>query len=284
MLAQARLKKNASDAEALYLLGAAEGLESVFAAGVERRFLAALRNGSSSVEHHREVLKLNPDYKDAELTIGLYNYVVGSLPLGLKIVAGTMGHRGSKRKGLETLERVANEGHWSRDVARVLLVDIYKREKRWKDSMAVASDLSARYPKNYMFKLQVADALSADLASQRQMTTDDRSRVFGVFDGLLRDPATPASASDIIHYRYGEALAAAGQNERAAREFLLAARHSSEKGLTSMARLRAAQSLDLVGKRPEALAEYRAVLTGPDLYNLHQEARRGLREPYKPVK
>lgn len=288
-LSEARLRLNSSDTEALYFLGATEGLESAFAAAVERRYLGALRSGSRAVDRHRAVLKLAPDYHDAELTIGLYNYIVGSLPLSLKIMAGTIGYRGSKKRGLETLERVAKEGRWARDLARVLLMDLYKREKRWADAAALATDLSGRYPKNYIFKLQIADAVSNELANQRQKksagpSAADYDRVFEIFENLLRDKKLAEAgngAAEIVHFRYGEALAAAGQNERAAREFLTVARRSSEAGLVTMARLRAGQTLDLLGKRPEALVEYRAVLNGPDIYNLHQEARRGLREPYK---
>ena len=287
-LSEARLRRNPSDLEALYFLGAAEGLESAFAAGVERRFMAALRTGSRSVDRHREVLKRAPDYRDAELTIGLYNYIIGSLPMAVKIVAGTMGFRGSKKRGLETLERVAREGKWAKDVARVLLVDLYKREKRWNDAATAATELSTRYPRNYLFKLQIADALSEQIEHTRDKriaTTSisaEQQRVLDIFEDLLRDRTNSAAgALDVIHYRYGETLLAAGQNERALKEFLVVARRSSEAGLASIARLRAAHSLDLAGKRREALEEYRAVLTAPDIYNSHDQAKRGLREPYK---
>jgi tetratricopeptide (TPR) repeat protein len=287
-LSEARLRQNPSDVEALYFLGAAEGLESAFAAGVERRFMAALRTGSRSVDRHREVLKRAPDNRDAELTIGLYNYIVGSLPMAVKIVAGTMGYKGSKKRGLETLERVAKEGKWAKDVARVLLVDLYKREKRWNDAATVATELSMKYPRNYLFKLQIADALSVQIEHTRDKriaTTSispEQQRVFDIFEELLRDRSnSTASASDVIHYRYGETLLAAGQTERALKEFLVVARRSSEAGLASIARLRAAHVLDLSGKRREALEEYRAVLTAPDIFNSHDQAKRGLREPYK---
>jgi len=288
-LSEARLRQNPSDTEALYFLGAVEGLESAFAAGVERRFMAALRSGSRSVDRHREVLKREPDYRDAELTIGLYNYIVGSLPIGVKLVAGTMGYKGSRKRGLETLERVAKEGKWARDVARVLLVDLYKREKRWNDAANIATELSTRYPRNYLFKLQIADALTEQIAHTSEKRTGatsisaEQQRVFDILEDLLRDRSvsSTAGASDVIHYRYGESLLAAGQNERALKEFLVVARRSSEAGLASIARLRAAHALDLAGKRREALDEYRAVLTAPDIYNSHDLAKRGLREPYK---
>lgn len=157
-LSQARLRKNPKDIEALYFLGAAEGLEAAFTAGVERKFMPAFRSGTDSVEHHRALLKLAPDFHDAELTIGLMNYVVGSLPLPAKMLAATMGVRGSKKRGLEALERVATKGKWARDVARMLLIDLYKREKRFDAAADVARQLAEKYPRNNLFKLQMTDA------------------------------------------------------------------------------------------------------------------------------
>src|SRR5262245_53785506 len=63
-LAEARLKTNPKDVEALYFLGATEGLKASFEEAVERRHFAALRNGSSAVDRHRDVIKLDPNYHD----------------------------------------------------------------------------------------------------------------------------------------------------------------------------------------------------------------------------
>jgi hypothetical protein len=116
-------------------------LEAAYYAGIERKFMSALKSAQDSVEHHRALLKTAPNFHDAELTIGLYNYVVGDLPLPVKMLVSPMGVKGSKKRGLEALERVAREGHWARDLALVLLVDLYKREKRWSDSIKVTRDL-----------------------------------------------------------------------------------------------------------------------------------------------
>ena len=158
-LSEARLRKDPKDVDALYFLGAAQGLEAAFAAGVERKFMPAFRSGTDAVERHRAVLKLAPDFHDAELTIGLMNYVIGSLPLPTRMLAATMGVRGSKKRGLEALERVAKEGKWARDIARMLLIDLYKREKRFADAAEMARQLAEKYPRNNIFKFQMADAL-----------------------------------------------------------------------------------------------------------------------------
>jgi predicted Zn-dependent protease len=204
-LSEARLRKDPRDVEALYFLGAAEGLEAAYAAGVEKRFMAALRSASSSVDHHQEVLKLAPDFHDAELTIGLQNYVIGSLPLPLKMIAATMGVRGSKKRGLETLERVSREGQWARDVARVLLIDLYKREKRWNDAIKMAHDLSEKYPRNYLFKLQMADALASEIVILRKAktpSTSEEKELTNIFTSLSRDKSLDKSTLELVQHRW----------------------------------------------------------------------------------
>src|SRR6266481_8407551 len=122
LLAEARLKQFPRDPEALYFLGATEGLKASFEEAVERRHFAALKDGSNAVDHHRDVIRIDPSYHDAEITIGLYDYVVGALPLAQKILAGIAGFHGSKKRGLATLERVTKEGKWVRDDAKTLLI------------------------------------------------------------------------------------------------------------------------------------------------------------------
>ena len=211
-LAEARLRRNPRDVEALYFLGAAEGLEAAFSAAVERKFMSALRTGADAVDHHRKVLELSPQFHDAELTIGLQDYVIGSLPLPLKMLAGTIGVRGSKKRGLKELERVAAEGQWGRDVARVLLVDLYKREKRWDDAIAMARELSERYPRNYLFKLQMADAMTLKISAAKKsknpkspVSPADERELFAIFDSLLRDK-TFAAQTQLIQFRRNETL------------------------------------------------------------------------------
>jgi hypothetical protein len=211
-LAEARLKQNARDVEALYFLGAAEGLEAAYAAGVERKYMPALRTGSSAVNHHRKVLDLSPEFHDAELTLGLQNYVIGSLSLPLKMLAKTVGVSGSKKRGLKELERVAQEGHWAREVARVLLVDLYKREKRWDDAIATARELSNKYPRNYLFKLQLANAITLKIAAARKAKNSapvidpaEEREVFAIFESLLRDK-TFAAQTQLINSRRDESV------------------------------------------------------------------------------
>jgi hypothetical protein len=289
-LAKARLRRDPKDVEALYFLGATEGLKAAFATAVQRSFMSALSDGSSSADRHREVIKLDPEFHDAELTIGLYDYVVGSLPGPVKLLASIVGTRGSKKRGLLTIQRVAEQGSFARDDARALLIVLFKREKRYEDALAISRELGAKYPRNYLFKLESADALVSMAAQARQAgrTADAvkaENETLAIFDSLLRDRSTREAASrslDLVHFRYGDALLNAGQAEAAAREFLAAANVSgAEPGLATLAHLQAARAFDLAGKRNDALAQYRQVLTRPDVSGAHTEAKQGLKEPYK---
>jgi hypothetical protein len=293
-LCEARLKRDPKDVEALYYLGAVEGLKAAFAGAVERSFMSALKSGRESVDRHRDVVKLDPTFHDARVTIGMYDYVVGTLPLPVKIGATFLGIRGSKKKGLATLEQVAREGTWAKDDAGFLLIALLKRERRYRDSYAYAAALAEKYPRNYLFKMEAADALVSQAAAERTIdppaARKSEEQAFAIFDSLLAparapqrgETAAPKPPLDLVHYSYGEALFVAGQPERAVREFLAVTEQAgAEASLSTRARLRAAQALDLAGKREAALDEYRKVLTRPNVYDSHEEARRGLKEPYK---
>ena len=290
-LCEARLKQNPKDEDALYYLGAVEGLKAAWGSMVERSFMSALTNGKDSVEHHRDLVKIDPNYTDAKVTIGMYDYVVGTLPPLYKLGATFLGYRGSRKRGLATLEQVAREGKWARDDAKSLLIALLKRENRFRDAYNYANELATKYPRNYLFKMEAADALvsqaEVDRATNPDAAKKTEAEAFAVFDSLLASaqhpaPNVPRPPLDLVHYNYGDALLVAGQAERAAKELLAAATvPGAESSMVTRARLRAAQALDVAGKREEALNEYKAVLARPNVFDSHEDAKRGLKEPYK---
>lgn len=289
-IAKAGMERNPHDAQTLYVLGATESLIAAFAATVERRFIVALRSGSSGVDTQRKVIKLDPSFHDAELTIGMYDYIVGTLPLPVRMLASIAGARGSKKRGIQTLERVAKEGQWTRDDAKVLLIAIYKKEKRFPEALALSRELQEKYPRNYLFRLETADTLVSQAATERQPSktkeADARaSEALRTFERMLHERSAADDAPralDLVHFRYGEALLLMGQAQRAATEFLAATTvRGADAGTVSRAHLRAAQSFDLAGKRNEALGEYRVVLSRPNVYDSYDQARLGQKKPYR---
>jgi tetratricopeptide (TPR) repeat protein len=289
LLARARLERNSRDTHALYFLGATQGLSAAFKGTLEGSVVGAMREGSGGVDKQRALLKLDPNFHDAELSIGLYEYTVGALPLPVKVLAAIANVRGSKKRGLETLERVSREGHLERYISRLILVTLYKRERRYSEGLDRARELTARYPRSYLFKLAEADALVSQATASRQTNQATAASMereaFLIFDSMLDGQATreaPARPLELIHFIYGEALLKAGQTERAARQFSAAAiAPRVDQSIVTIAHLRGAQAFDMAGRRREALAGYELVMKRADVYHSHERAAQGLRKPYK---
>jgi hypothetical protein len=159
------------------------------------------------------------------------------------------------------------------------------REKRYGEAAEQARQLSAKYPRNYLYRLEAADALisqatMAGRTNDAPAGADAACEAFAVYEELLHDErvaSTVARQKDLIHFKYGEALLKAGRTERAAAEFLAAANaERADEGLATMAHLYAAQALDASNKRAEAMVQYRLVLSRPNAFDSHDEAHKGL--------
>jgi tetratricopeptide (TPR) repeat protein len=276
-MAQAKTKalalvaRNKNDADALYYLGAFYGVMAGYEASTARKFFSAMRNGSRSVDAHQKVLKLKPDYYDAYLSVGMYDYVVGSLPFAYRAIATLIGIRGNKQRGITRLQTVVEKEAATADDARVLLLAVYQNEKRHADALKLLDELSAKYPRSYLIRLERAYTL---------VTLNRAEDAYKAFDELLKDPAA-APAIDLIHFQYAEALALNKEYQRAAEQFLLVPKSKvADANLATLALLRTAQVYDLAGQRNDALAQYKAVLARPNVFDTREQAQKGIKEPF----
>jgi tetratricopeptide (TPR) repeat protein len=269
--ALALVARNKNDADALYFLGAYYGVMAGYEASVARKFFSAMRNGSRCVDAHEKVLKLKPDYYDAYLSIGVYDYIAGSLSFGYKVMATMVGVRGNKKRGISRLQTIIEKNALTADDARVLLATIFQNEKRHNDALTLLEELSSKYPRSYLLKLERASTL---------MTLNRPDEAYVIFESLLKDPVA-SSAIDLIHYQYAESLARNKEHKRAAAEFTAVCYvDGGDANLATVSRLRAAQMYDLAGERQEAVAQYKAVLARPNVYDTRQQAERGLSKPF----
>lgn len=272
-LAQARLEVNPNDVEALYYMGIAKNISAGYDATVKRSFLSALRNGSKGVDLHRKVIKLDPALVDAQLSIGLFNYVVGSLPWGVKILVFFGGIHGSRKEGIRLLEKVAQDGSYAKDEAAASLILLYNREKRLGDSLKLIKNLSAKYPQNSLLRLETATTLA-------QLKKFNESYV--QFESILKDSASMTYMADLIHYKYGEALMDGNSWQRAYDQFMeAAASPKAPASLITMAYLSAGQCSDVLGKREEAIARYKSVLRRKEALDSHDQAKKYLKRPFE---
>ncbi|HSE43581.1 MAG TPA: tetratricopeptide repeat protein, partial [Acidobacteriota bacterium] len=273
-LAESRLKQNPKDLQTMYLLGVAKNTLAGYEATVNRKFFSALRNGSKGVDLHKTVIKRNPAFVDAYLSVGMYDYIVGSLPFAVKILALIGGVHGSKKNGLATVERVYRDGEYARDEAATLLAMLYDREKRPNDALKVLNDLNERYPGNSLFALERA----TKLAQLKRFAQSQEA-----FDAILQNPKAMNYMPDVINYQYGEALFAAKDWDTAAIHYAEAARSvKAPPAVKTLALLNEGRCLDAIGKRKTALNRYDAVLKRPDVFRSHKMAKSLQKTPFKP--
>src|SRR6185369_16547655 len=90
-LAETILSAKEDDVDGLYARGVTRAQFATYAALIERAWFSALRNGVGARRDHERVLELSPAYTDAKLIVGAHNYVIGSLPWGVKIAASMVG-------------------------------------------------------------------------------------------------------------------------------------------------------------------------------------------------
>jgi tetratricopeptide (TPR) repeat protein len=213
-LTRRRLESNSHDPSTHYELGAAAALRASYVATVEGRTLGAFRAAREAYDEHEKVMELDPRRKDAGLVVGTYRYIVSALMLPARLFAYVVGFGGGKEQGLRLIEEAAGYPGDSQIDARVALVLLYNREKRYDDALKQLELLRDRFPRNRLFWLESgATSLRAGRATEAErfleeglskFAADTRPRMFGE-DALW-------------HYKRGAARLALGRMSDAAQD------------------------------------------------------------------
>jgi tetratricopeptide (TPR) repeat protein len=199
--ANQQLQNNQNDVNALFARGWAKSLEATYLAMIERSFGSALRMASQAHSDHARVLQLDPNYVDAKLVVGNYQYVIGALGLPFKILMGFAGIHGSKATGMEMLRDAGVRGVITSVEARVCMMLFLRREAKYQEAEQIAEGLVKEYPRDFLFHLEVAnikkdsgDGLKA-VSSYREVI--ELSKKPGYF---------PSSHLELVYFGLGDTL------------------------------------------------------------------------------
>lgn len=155
--ADALLKNNPNDIRALYAKGIANATLASFEATAKRSYISAGSKAKTARDLHQQVLKLDPTFDDARMSVGTFNYVVGVIPSVIRASLFLVGIRGAgKDVGIEQLETAAAKGKTTSTDARMMLIVVYNREKRFDQALQTVNTLHERYPRNFIFELAQA--------------------------------------------------------------------------------------------------------------------------------
>ena len=275
--ADGRIDKNPNDLDALFARAWARSLKCTYLAMVQRDFSGGFHLANKARDDVDRVLKLDPNYVDAKLVAGIYQYVVGALPWPFKLLIGFAGITGSKSTGLAMLNDAGNRGVNTSMEARTAMALFLRRESRYQEAIKVVESLKSQYPHDFLFWLEEAN-LRRDAGEGMVAVTAYRD--------LLSDAARPHYFADaqleLAWFGLGDALRGQRHYEEAAQAFeKAAATHEVGPELKIRSLLAAGECRDVEGQRQLAVNDYKtAIATGPNTSRA-DTARKHLRTAYK---
>jgi tetratricopeptide (TPR) repeat protein len=275
-LAEARLKNNPDDVEALYARGVTRGLRLTYIALLEKSFFPSLKTAIASRNDHERVLELDPTYTDAKLVVGVHNFIVGSMPLAARIMAGVVGIRGDKKKGVALLNEVGHANCESSSDALAALMLFLRREGKYDDGLEVAKTLTARYPRNFIFALEEANLLKD--SGKGELAIAKYTEVLN----KVKSGSYPAFHIDRVYFGLAETLKGQRRPSEALDAYNEALKvRDSAQDLRIRALLGSGQMLDALNRRDNALVQYREVLALEPDSEQASRARTYLKQPFR---
>jgi tetratricopeptide (TPR) repeat protein len=274
-LAEQRLKADPRDVDALYARGVTRGLRLSFAAIVEKSFFASLKNAVASRNDHERVLQLDPSYTNAKLIVGMHNFVLGSLPFGMRLLVGIAGMGGSKKKGLELLQEVAASTAETNPDARIALALFLRREAKYKEALAVAHALAVERPRNFIFALEEANLLKDSGLGNEAIDAYRRILAQGK-SGLYADPHLERAAFGLAESLKGQRKA---EDAILAYELTLSFPQLDPE-VKVRCQLGAGEVSDVLHQRDAAVRHYQSVIQLAPESRHADQARKLLSQPY----
>jgi hypothetical protein len=173
-LATQRIQSDPKDVDAWFARGMARSLRATYVGLAERGFISGLHVALAASSDDEHALQLDPNYVDAEMVPAIHQFVVGTLPLPLKVMAGIIGIHGDKAKGMAMLRDCAKRGVITSVESRTTLMIFLRHEARYKEAIQVAQELNQEYPRDYLFALEVAN-LQKDAGNGQEAIRDYRA-------------------------------------------------------------------------------------------------------------
>ncbi len=278
-LSEAQLQLNGRDARALYQEAVAHGLRANYYFLVEKAWTDSLRAASASRKADEQVLELDPTFVDAHLIVGVYSYVVGSLPFYMRALGAVGGFHGDREDGIRQLQSVAFQGVLNKYDAQVLLAVLYRREHRAKQAISLLKSLAQQFPRNALFRFEQVQMYS-DLGEEKSAL-----EILATIDGLRRSGAPgyaqiPAYkicfVAGNLYFWYNDLPRALDNLKQVTRDA-----DNLDLNTALIGWLRLGQIYDLQGRHADAIGAYRESMKVAPGSEVASEAKGYISSPYR---
>ncbi|GAK55704.1 hypothetical protein U27_02661 [Candidatus Vecturithrix granuli] len=268
------IEENPNNTEATLYLAASYGYRAEYYNFLKQSWSKAYDDGVKMQEYLEKAKKFPHTTIDIQLGYGLYNYYaylyrekIGWWRFLLSLP------KGDKKKGLELLEKVREEGIYANIEAWYFLIEIYKEEKDptlRARARTLSEELRQKYPHNPFFHTLLAGIYHKQHDWQRSIQT--------AREILVQANTQRYYSAYLIYqakYLIGESSFFLGQNDQALQAFdeIIAFQPRQPAYLLPWTHLRRGTIYSLKGQQEQATAEFQLVLKMEDVLHVHELAR-----------
>jgi len=111
---------------------------------------------TSSRQTAERLIRIDPDYHDAYLAIGIENYLLGLRSAPARWMLQLSGAQTNKQKGIASLKVTAEKGRYLGPYARLLLVIAALRDRDRSTAKKLLADLAREFPRNGLYQTELA--------------------------------------------------------------------------------------------------------------------------------
>ena len=158
-LAGRLLKVHPRDPEGLYALTLCAGMQSDADSMLLKKHYDALKQLKEANANAELLLKDHPDAYDAYVAPGVAYYVIGSLSSSARFVLWFGGIHGDKQLGMSQVQKTADNGHYLKPFAQILLALSARREKQEELAQKNLNALTEEFPGNVVYSSEYAKAM-----------------------------------------------------------------------------------------------------------------------------
>lgn len=145
-LADAALQRNPQDTNALYSKAIISGMRADWSSLIDRHEYGAYKYSELASKYAKQVLAIDPTLYDANLAVGIENYMLSLKAAPIRWFLGLTGAGTSKDEGVRLLKLTAEHGHFNAPFAKLMLAVGELRDGHTQQCKAILIDLSKEFP------------------------------------------------------------------------------------------------------------------------------------------
>lgn len=263
-------------AEARFVAGMALGTRGQWNL-MKGNWLRAYFDGKKAIKHLKKCAKLDPEYYDVYLGLGVYDYQAARLPGVLKLGV-LVGVRGDEARGIEGMKLALEKGRFGSRQAAQFLVSAYILDRKdYAGALPLIQRLRDLYPSSpYFHFIEVTTLYRLGRFDESQRAARD------LLASAKDDPALLGRKQLSLFCGFAGSDCLGAADVSAAIEWLSQAidrTPPNDKEWLAVAHLYRGVSHDMLGHRSLAIDDFERVLSRPDLADAHARSRHCLLNP-----